>query len=61
VVYVVIDALSRMITGLYVGLEGPSWLGAMMALANAASDKKAFCRKYGISISDEDWPCKGRV
>ena len=58
VVYVIIDALSRMITGLYVGLEGPSWLGAMMALANATSDKKAFCRKYGISISDEDWPCK---
>lgn len=31
VVYLVIDVFSRMITGVYVGLEGPSWLGMMMA------------------------------
>ena len=32
VVYAIIDVFSRMITGIYVGLEGPSWIGAMMAL-----------------------------
>ncbi|MEA4961583.1 hypothetical protein [Lutispora sp.] len=57
VIYAVIDVFSRMITGLYVGLEGPSWVGAMMALANAAMDKVNFCAEYGISISDEMWPC----
>ncbi len=57
VMYFVIDAFSRMVTGMYVGLEGPSWVGAMMAIANAASDKTAYCRKYGISITEEEWPC----
>jgi len=58
VIYVVIDVFSRMITGLYIGLEGPSWIGAMMALANATIDKVAFCAEYGIEISGEDWPCR---
>lgn len=56
VIYVVIDVFSRMIAGIYVGLEGPSWLGAMTALANAAADKVKFCREYGIEITEEDWP-----
>jgi len=58
VVYVVIDVFSRMIVGIYVGLEGPSWLGAMMALANTACDKVKFCSEYGINISEQDWPCR---
>ncbi|MBD2451000.1 DDE-type integrase/transposase/recombinase [Nostoc sp. FACHB-152] len=58
VIYVVIDVFSRMITGVYVGLEGPSWTGAMMALANAAADKVKFCQEYGIEISEDEWPCR---
>lgn len=57
VMYFVIDAFSRMVTGMYVGLEGPSWVGAMMTIANAASDKTAYCREYGINITEEEWPC----
>ncbi len=57
VIYVVIDVFSRMITGVYVGFEGPSWIGAMMALANAASDKVAFCQEYGIEIAEDEWAC----
>lgn len=57
VMYFVIDVFSRMVTGMYIGLEGPSWIGAMMAIANAASDKVAYCREYGISIAEEEWPC----
>lgn len=57
VLYIVIDVFSRMITGIYIGLEGPSWVGAMMALANTASDKQAFCKKFGHSIEPEEWPC----
>jgi hypothetical protein len=57
VIYVVIDVFSRMVVGLYVGLEGPSWLGAMMALANTASDKVSYCKQYGIDITKEEWDC----
>ncbi|KPB05183.1 Mu transposase C-terminal domain-containing protein [Bacillus sp. CHD6a] len=56
VIYAVLDVYSRIITGLYVGLEGPSWLGAMMALDNMVSDKVEFCKKYNIDIEEEQWP-----
>jgi len=58
VIYFVIDTFSRMVAGMYVGLEGPSWVGAMMALANAATDKVAFCQSYGVEISESQWPCR---
>jgi hypothetical protein len=57
VVYLVVDVFSRMVVGINVGLEGPSWIGAMMALANAAADKVSFCREYGISITEDEWAC----
>ncbi|WP_197260848.1 Mu transposase C-terminal domain-containing protein [Brevibacillus laterosporus] len=41
---------------MYIGLEGPSWLGAMMALVNTATDKQKFCANYGIEISKDEWP-----
>ncbi|MPN07320.1 Transposon Tn7 transposition protein TnsB [bioreactor metagenome] len=56
VIYFVIDRFSRMIVGMYVGLDGPSWSGAMMAVANTSSNKKVFCKEYGIEIEEEDWP-----
>lgn len=58
IVYAIIDVFSRMVTGIYVGLEGPSWMGAMMALDNMIEDKVEYCRKYGIEISENQWPCK---
>ncbi|MCL2462995.1 MAG: transposase family protein [Defluviitaleaceae bacterium] len=58
VIYFVIDVFSRMVAGMYVGLEGPSWAGAMMALANAATGKVGFCEAYGIEITEEQWPCR---
>lgn len=57
VVYLCIDVFSRLCVGLYVGLEGPSWLTGMMALANSTADKVAFCAEYGIQITKDDWPC----
>lgn len=57
VIYVVIDVFSRLITGIYIGLEGPSWIGAMMALANTTEDKLHFCSEYGIEIDPEEWIC----
>lgn len=58
IVYAIIDVFSRLITGIYVGLEGPSWLGAMMALDNMLADKVEFCKKYGIDILEKQWPAK---
>lgn len=54
-IYVVIDVFSRMITGVYVGLENASWVGAMMALANAACAKPAWCAQFDIDTPE--WPC----
>lgn len=56
IVYAIIDVYSRLITGIYVGLEGPSWLGAMMALDNMIADKVEFCRKYEVEITEKQWP-----
>lgn len=56
VLYLVMDTYSRVIAGIYVGLEAPSWIGAMMALENATSDKISFCREYDIDIIEGEWP-----
>ncbi|AXQ50902.1 Mu transposase C-terminal domain-containing protein [Lysinibacillus fusiformis] len=56
IIYFVVDVFTHMITGMYIGLEGPSWAGMMMAIANAASDKKEYCSRYGIEVSNEMWP-----
>lgn len=58
IVYGVIDVYSRLLTGIYVGLEGPSWVGAMMALDNMVTDKVAFCDTYDIEIDESQWPAK---
>lgn len=59
VIYFVVDVFSRLIAGLYVGLEGPSWIGAALALENAASDKVEYCKKFSINITNEEWPSFG--
>ena len=57
VMYFVMDAASRIVTGMYIGLEGPSWLGMAMALYNATTDKVDYCHQFGIEITEEKWPC----
>lgn len=58
VIYIVKDVYTRMVAGVYVGLEGPSWVAAMMALENTTTNKKEYCKKLGIDIEEEDWPCE---
>lgn len=55
IIYVVIDVFSRMIVGVAVLLEGPSWYGAMLALDNVVEDKVAYCARYGITIQSNMW------
>ncbi|WP_421527065.1 transposase [Pseudomonas brenneri] len=57
VLYVLVDSYTRMIVGLHVGLEGPSWNGARHAIYNAFTPKVEFCKRYNVDISDADWPC----
>jgi len=59
VVYMVIDVFSRMVVGMYIGFEGPSWVSAMVALANTVTDKVEYCRQYGVDIDAGDWAVKG--
>ncbi len=56
VIYVIIDVFTRMIVGFSVSLEGPSWLGMMLALYNMTVDKVAYCKEYGIDITEDMWP-----
>lgn len=58
VLYLVVDIFSRLIVGFSVSLEGPSWLGASLALENATTDKVKFCQEFGITITPEEWPCQ---
>lgn len=60
IVYLLIDVFSRLICGVAVMLEGPSWRGAMTALANVFEDKRAYCARFGISIGPDDWPVHHR-
>lgn len=57
IIYLVVDVFSRMVVGLSVTLEGPSWLGAMLALENATTDKTAFCSLCDVSLDGDEWPC----
>jgi len=56
--YVVIDVYSRMIVGLYVGFENPSWHTFGMALRNVAEDKVDYCARFGVHIEPEEWPVR---
>ena len=57
VVFFLKDVRTRIITGLHITLDNASWRCALMTLKNAAEDKVEFCRRYGIDIEPEDWPC----
>ena len=57
VLYIVIDVYTTVIAGMYLGFHGPDWTGASEALLNAFENKKEYAAKYGVVLSDDDWPC----
>lgn len=59
IVYLVVDSFSRMVAGFYIGFENPSYVVAMQAFQVAVTDKVELCKKFGIEITTEDWPCIG--
>lgn len=58
IMYFLMDSFTRIVTGMHITLDPPSWNSAVMCIVNAAEDKVDFCAKYGIQIKEEDWPCK---
>lgn len=57
-IYMAVDTATQLIAGIYIGLDAGE--GAVMAcLANAASDKVQYCKRYGIEITPEQWPNTG--
>lgn len=59
--YQVTDVLSKLICGIYVGYENASWLAAGLAVRNVVEDKVEFCKRYGVFITADEWPCEGVV
>ena len=55
VIYTMVDAYSRLITGVYVGLEGGQY-ALRLLLQNTFTDKVSFCHQHGIDIDPHDWP-----
>ena len=57
VIYTMVDAYSRLITGVYVGLEGGQY-ALRLLLQNTFADKVSFCRQHNIEIDPQDWPSR---
>ena len=57
VMYFVMDAYTRIVTGMHITFRYPSWSDAIIALDNTMGDKTEYCSAYGINISFDDWPC----
>src|SRR5699024_8987276 len=56
-IYLTVDIFSRCIVSVYAGIENMSGDSLRLALTNAFSNKKDFCRtKLGMEISEQDWP-----
>lgn len=58
VIYLVRDTwYGGTIVGVHIALDGPNWMGASMALQNAMMNKVEFCARFGITITEDAWPC----
>ena len=56
--YFLIDSFSHMVLGMNISLDPPSLENAFQTILNAIESKVDYCKKYGITISEEDWPCQ---
>tara|TARA_B000000460_G_scaffold44025_1_gene27628 strand:+ start:1892 stop:3976 length:2085 start_codon:yes stop_codon:yes gene_type:complete len=54
-----IDVFSRLVVGYYLTFEPPSYVLAMMCIANCLENKVDVCKRLGIPIEFEDWPAIG--
>jgi hypothetical protein len=57
-IYVVTDAFSHMVCGIYIGMGEVQWSQAMLALAHCGADKQRYSHQFGRHIEAEQWPCR---
>lgn len=57
-IYLAVDTSTHLIAGVYVGFSCDE-TAVMACIAQAASDKVAYCARYGIEIKPEQWPSAG--
>lgn len=50
------DIRTDLIIGLYCGWDAPSPATALKTVLNAVGDKVAYCARFGITITPDDWP-----
>ncbi len=56
-VYFQMDSFSHMVTGMNISLDPPSWEDAVRTFFNSAEYKVDYCARYGIQITEAEWPC----
>ena len=57
-IYLAVDTATQLIAGVYVGYSCDE-TAVMACIAQAASDKVEYCARYGIEITQEQWPSVG--
>ncbi len=57
--YLIIDRWSRLIVGLYLTLDPPSWASARQAILSTGQDWQALCERLGVVYKSTDWPARG--
>lgn len=57
-IYLAVDTATHLIAGIYVGYSCDE-TAVMACIAQAASDKVEYCARYGIEITQEQWPSVG--
>lgn len=57
-IYMAVDTATHLIAGVYVGFDCDE-TAVMACIAQAASDKVEYCARYGIEITQEQWPSVG--
>ena len=57
VVFFMRDAKTKIIAGMHITLENTSWNEALMTLKNCVEDKVEYCKRFGVHITPEQWPC----
>lgn len=50
------ESKSNLIIGLHCGFDAPSARTFLLAVAHGASSKVDFCARFGIKISEDEWP-----
>ena len=55
--YFQMDSFSHMVTGMNISLDPPSWDNAARTILNSIENKVEYCARYGITITEEEWPC----